>query len=241
MMLLNGNCKPGVHPFHSEGTDKEELFQKNLKEQPMDWEWRDIQVSYTLNSQGYRCPEWSDCNWSDSVLIFGCSYVFGEGISDDHTVAFKLSKLLQTPVINLGACGSSPMFQWCNSIRVCENNINPKLVIYIWPGKTRSLEFISDVCVNHSGLWEFKGNIGYYWSKSIHHGSVVLDYFSKSVSSMWECPVLEYTIDQQNDGMTSLPVLDQARDLNNGISHPGRKSNTKWAEIIYNNISLRNI
>lgn len=57
---------------------------------------------YTVNSQGYRCPEFDAIDWENSIIFFGCSHVFGIGLLDHETVANQLSLILNCPVINLG-------------------------------------------------------------------------------------------------------------------------------------------
>jgi hypothetical protein len=98
--------------------DDQATYEANLKTQPADWEWRTRRVRYTVNSQHYRCPEWSDIDWSNSILMLGCSMVFGLGLDDDQTVTASLSRKLGMPVINLGVPGSSAMFQWINTTKL---------------------------------------------------------------------------------------------------------------------------
>jgi len=64
-------------------SDTEELFNHNLKIMPQDWFYRTNPVNYTVNSQGYRTEEFEKIDWAQSVVIFGCSTVFGTGVSDE--------------------------------------------------------------------------------------------------------------------------------------------------------------
>ena len=75
----------------------------------------DRSVSYKLNSQGYRCPEWNDIDWASSHLLFGCSVVQGIGLNDADTLDQELVKLLNEPVVNLGVGGGSLPFILANT------------------------------------------------------------------------------------------------------------------------------
>jgi hypothetical protein len=107
------------------GSDTEERFQENLKSQPEDWPWRNQQITYKLNSQNYRAPEWDSIDWENSVVMFGCSQVFGVGVDEDQTLGYYLSELLNKPVINLGIPGGSSMALWINTEKLLNYGINP--------------------------------------------------------------------------------------------------------------------
>lgn len=87
------------------GTDTKKLYESNLKKQPKNWYYRNNNVRYTINSNGYRTYEFKDINWKNSVIIFGCSQVFGIGLDDEYTISNQLSKLIKCPVINMGMGG----------------------------------------------------------------------------------------------------------------------------------------
>jgi hypothetical protein len=152
MEILNISTRPESLYFGY--SDSEELFKKNLKRMPEDWVWRNKQILYTHNSQGYRAPEWKDVDWNNSVLVFGCSFVYGVGIRREETCTKNLSDLLKMPVINLGCNGSSPLFQWVNStILRSEYNVKPKAVIYYWPYSQRIAELrLGKDAINHPSL-----------------------------------------------------------------------------------------
>ena len=76
------------------GTDDHATFERNLQLQPPDWQWRTKKIKYSVNSTGYRCPEWDQIDWSESILIFGCSQVFGIGVDDADTISDNLSRIL---------------------------------------------------------------------------------------------------------------------------------------------------
>jgi hypothetical protein len=241
-LLFNNYNKPNSK---FAGLDSKELFENNLKKMPADWMWRHTNVKYTINSQLYRCPEFEIIDWNNSILMLGCSHTFGIGLDDSQTCSKHLSDLIQIPVINLGQGGASVMFQWANTCRLIENNINPKCVIYFWPDATRTLEFKDEPDVYHHGNWSLPNS---RWAESwiIHptHSTEFLRYAKISVSHMWNCPVLHYTHTkkdfEKNKDLKFLPRVpgDHARDWNSelGRAHPGPKTNRLWAEIIAQDI-----
>lgn len=66
-------------------------------------------VTYTLNDKGWRVtPEAPDAD--TAVLLFGCSFTFGEGLNDKETLAWKLGEELgpRYKVYNFGFSGYGP-------------------------------------------------------------------------------------------------------------------------------------
>jgi hypothetical protein len=198
---------------------------------------------YGVNSQGYRCPEFEAIDWRNSILIFGCSHVFGIGLEDHETVANQLSLLLNTPVINLGQGGTSSTFQWINSTILRKFRINPKAVIYIWPEDSRQTIFYSnDVYKTNSvGFWSV-GDKPDYTQLGIglvldpYHAKTIAKYQRDNVNVLWNCPVLHFSFTQETDDVTQLKgMLDIARD---GF-HSGPISNKSWAKVIASKLNWK--
>lgn len=193
--------------------------------------------NYGVNSQGYRCPEFDTVNWSNSVLMFGCSNTFGIGVKDTDTVSYILSSTLNIPVINLAMGASSCTYQWINSTILRTNNIQPRAVIYIWPEDARqSIFYNNDIYETQAvGIWSVGENLEY--SKlgmkillDPYHAPAIAKYQKDNVSVLWNCPVLQYTwLPESDNSVKSLPsVLDKALDK----SHPGPKTHSRWAKFI---------
>lgn len=51
-------------------------------------------VLYTLNKDGFRVTPERGAAADTAVLLFGCSFTFGEGVEDKETYAYKLGELL---------------------------------------------------------------------------------------------------------------------------------------------------
>jgi hypothetical protein len=231
------------------GSDSNELFQKNLKEKPPDWRWRIVPIRYNVNSQGYRCDEFDNIDWSNSILIIGDSIVFGLGLDVASTAASKLSLLTNSSVVNLGQPGASPMFSWANSCILRDNNITPQGVIYLWTFAERVTEFLPNnldsTAINHSP--HFNNNWATNWISHPDQGFEFMKYAIISTSNMWNCPVLHYsTTYDQTDGrynqLKNVKFLSKPRDWardwisNEDLAHPGPNWNKVWANSIVNDL-----
>ena len=237
-MLLNHTEFSGVSNFFS--LDSKDQFEKNLKELPEFWIWRNTPVTYTCNDQGYRCPNWQDINWSQSIIVLGCSFTFGVGIDDKMTFSYRLQERLGIPVINLGAPGTSPMFQWVNTTLLIKEKVKPLAVIYNWPPPNRITKFLGSNRSQNFGpsTTEFCKD----WILDDVQSTEYLKYVISSTRAMWPCPTLHYTTDnnvaRDIPELTKLIVSDHARDFYDGVAHPGPVSNQHWANVIFNDIRI---
>ena len=138
--LLSGfagedNPGPGKNKFWA--LDSKKKLEENLKNLPEDWYYRNHDVTYTVNSMGYRAPEFGNIDWKNSVVVFGCSTVFGDGVDDNDTMPAQLSKILNKPVINMGAGGSGIDWALHNSLILKEFYPNPLAVVHLWTDPSR--------------------------------------------------------------------------------------------------------
>ena len=132
--------------------DNEELFEHNKTKVGNDWKYLKAKVTYTINSDGYRAPEWDNIDWKNSVVLFGDSCTYGVGISDEDTISSQLEKLLGRPVINLGVGGGSNMLMIHNATHLLEHFGIPYAVANIWSTPNRFRFFTEDSCYN-AGPW----------------------------------------------------------------------------------------
>jgi len=110
---------------------------------------------YKCNSDNYRTIEFDTVDWGNSVVLFGCSNVFGIGLSEEDTLSSQLSKLIDMPVINMGISATSMEFSFYNSMILSNSHPTPKAVIQIWTGLERTTYYLKNVTVNH-GTWNMK-------------------------------------------------------------------------------------
>jgi hypothetical protein len=190
----------------------------------------DRSVSYKLNSQGYRCPEWTDIDWTQSHLLFGCSVVQGIGLEDADTLDQELAKLLKEPVINLGVGGGSLQFILANTYKLIDAGVQPKSVILVYPEPSRVALFLKDR-VQHIGTWDHES---WYRTWLKDNNAEYYGYLaSRSVETAWANIGIAVVSVHQPDvpGPEDLPkYIDVAKDG----QHPGPKTIKLWAEHIAN-------
>ena len=232
LRLLEGN-RDNSSSFSS--IDTEELYQQNLATQPKDWYWRSRPLTYTLNQQRYRAPEWKDCDWKNSILFFGCSLAYGIGVDDSQTISHYLSLRTGWPVINLGQSGTGIVFAWANSIILKEHNITPKAVVYLWSSTSRQTEFASETSTIKHGIWDSSTPWMQHLLAYEKHNSIITQYYVRNLRQFWNCPVIEasfYKDVSELTGCIHLDYKDYARDL----KHPGPLTTAQAAFTIYDKI-----
>lgn len=148
--------KDNKYIFEFFGLDTKELFYKNLQTQPSSWYYRNNPVTYTLNSYGYRTKEFDELDWENSIVMFGCSHVFGIGVTDEHTIPYILEKISGIPVINMGVCGSSIQTVLHNGIILTDSKYpTPKAILINWPHLLRH-QIYSKEEIHHYGHWNIE-------------------------------------------------------------------------------------
>lgn len=246
MRLLNIKQRP--HNKYFGYTDWEDLYKRNYILKPEEWPWRDKEVLYTHNKQGYRAPEWKDVDWSNSILFFGCSFVYGVGINAEDSCAHQLSLLTNNPVVNLGCPGSSPMFQWVNTTILRTHDINPKAVVYYWPYAPRIAQLQYDKDAICHPTYPVRGGFNESWARTDEHNIEYLRYVMINTNLLWNCPILHYHMEESVTklikGLTHMPhshvrtFLDEARDYNEerNVWHAGPETNKFWAKVVYDDL-----
>jgi hypothetical protein len=212
------------------GTDSAVLFQHNLRSQGPEWPWRSRPVEYHLNSLGYRAPEFDSVSWSDCVVLLGCSWAFGVGVSEDHTLSHYLSRELGCPVINLSQGGTSIRWSVDQLTLLLAAGHRPHSVVSVWTETTR---------------WPYYGSPGSdhdVRSQALFTAHAVdeqhsdarawLDVTSVRVMCLaLGIPLVEATWSSHTAdvlAVTQLQSLDWARDG----SHPGPQSHRAAAKIL---------
>ena len=225
------------------GSDTRLLYRKNLKTQPQDWYYRTNSVKYTNNSKGYRTAEFEKINWAESIVIFGCSFVYGVGVDDAHTLSQQLENIMQMPVINLGLGGTSVNFNLHNSVILADGYPTPKAVIMCWPSYDRCVSYRRTGVENY-GPWDFeKNNYMDLWTKDKYNPRANAVMAQKIFQLIWKnrTATYEYSFETGTSELFSfdstfekIKNIDFARDL----LHPGPSAIRKTAEII--SVSLQN-
>lgn len=192
------------------------------------------EIIYNLNSQGYRAKEWIEYDWNNSILVFGASNIFGVGVREEDTVSGHIENITGIPCINLGQIGSGCSAQWINSLRLLDQNIQPKGVVYVWPDESRDTEFKDDsgVRVDFVGNWT-RRPFGRALAYHEFQGKILSNYYSDAINMLWTCPIAEFRL-KTNDPASPLVEVDISRDS----LHPGPESYKIWANLAIEKLAL---
>jgi len=176
-----------------------------------------------------------DINWEESIVVFGCSMVYGAGLDLEDTIPYHINKQLDVPVVNMGVVGSSMYFSLYNQM-VLKNIAQPKAVINIWTQYTRVPYFKTDQVVNY-GPWDTEQNsFGDLWARDDSNAVAHALMIHQSSKELWkEIPYYEATFFRPTQTILNCDQLvghandtDYARD---GI-HPGPIATKMCADYI---------
>lgn len=148
MYLPNG--KSGILNYYMD--DNEQKFKENLLNLSENWYYRNNKVEYHLNDLGYRGKNFDVHDWKESIVVFGCSCVFGVGVSEDETLTHYLSEITGRNVINIGVPGGSNQLILDNSLTMKRKYGNPYSIITMWTCTDR-LPFYGNKQLYNIGLW----------------------------------------------------------------------------------------
>lgn len=123
-------------------------------------------TNYRVNSSGYRAAEFDTIDWKESIVIFGCSMVFGEGLDEEQTISYQLSNLLNCPVINMGVTGSSIQHSVHNQVILKKNYPTPRAIVNLWTEYSRCTLY-GDSTPTTFGPWNTdNGSYGDIWNSN---------------------------------------------------------------------------
>lgn len=221
--------------------DTEARYIKNYREfilRGEHWDYFNKPITYKFNSQGYRTAEWDTIDWKESVVVFGCSHVVGEGLAEEDTITSQLSKLLNRPVINLGASGTSMSFSFYNSTMLYKNLPTPYAVVQQWSSCNRMELYTSDNTLLHMPQIDLNNKFYRNWMLHEENPHTHMYMTAHACRFMWESKTKYHELtlfDQTADilNCTHIPTVDLARDL----EHPGIETAKLIAENIAANIS----
>lgn len=221
------------------GTDTKKLFENNLITQANNWEYRNKPVRYTVNSQGYRMADLKKIDWANSIILFGCSIVYGIGLDDTDTISSQLEKLTGIPVVNVGVGGSSMTYSLHNSIILKDGYPTPRAVVHLWSDHSRTVYYRRNRIESY-GSWNLeKNNYMDAWSRSNYHGAthgLMASIISKHLwnnTLYYEASFFSETANLIN--CDHLKQEDHARDM----MHPGIKTAHNVAIQIADNLKCK--
>jgi hypothetical protein len=242
-LVYNGECKidGGFTLDFCPGYDSKEFFEQNLKTKPEDWYYRTHEVKYTLNSLGYRTKEFDDIDWKESIVIFGCSLIFGVGVTDEHIIPYFLEQLSGRPVINMGVPGSSIQHALHNSIILNDSEYpTPKAVVNMWTDLDR-YQLYENNFITNMGIWR-KSNDKFETSDNMIPFNLMN---IKMIRNLWKNKTIYFeggfNLEQQQlitklDKEIYCELFDVEFGLARDFSHIGPVQNFKIAKKIYKKI-----
>jgi hypothetical protein len=223
-------------------------YDKNKKKLGSSWRYFNKEVSYELNSNFYRAPEWNTINWKESVVVFGCSHVFGEGLAQDETVCYQLENLLDRPVINFGQSGTSTIFSWHNSIKFFETFGIPYAVIQLWTDFGRMPYYTEDEIKRigpwSGGRWDNYDSdmksLYHLWNKNTVHSRTFFEFESKACNEFWKNKTNYYqgSFFKETAEISSCDYFEKLDDARDFI-HSGFLTHKRAAEVICENSNIR--
>jgi hypothetical protein len=211
------------------GSDTEKLYKKNLSIQPDTWYYKNNNIEYNLNKHKYRTTEFDKIDWANSIVIFGCSNVFGLGLHTEDTVSNQLSELTNLNVVNMGAPASSMKYSLYNSVILANKYPTPIMVVQLWTSIDRMVHF-NRYDINHEGSWNTNEHSYLNNTQNAICNSILDNMTSKNLWSTrtkyYDCTFFKHT--HETIGCDYVKPVDFARDLH----HPGRQSMKNIAELI---------
>jgi hypothetical protein len=223
--LLSYLAKNQTFNFH--GTDQEKLFHKNLKKlRKTNWIYKTKSITYNLNEYGFRNKPFNEVNWSESIVVLGCSNVEGIGLAVEDTLCGQLEKILDTTVVNLGIGGSAIDLACWNSLLLHNHYPRPKALVQVWTSLGRYTDLNGKVFTSH--LPQYRG---YYHRINWPYRT---KWYIEADRTLWkdklayvEASFFHHEYNNEKN-VIKLDIIDKARDL----MHPGINSNRAAAEKI---------
>lgn len=195
-------------------------------------------AGYNVNSLGYRSAEFDTVDWANSYVIQGCSAVFGIGTTDDTRItSYYLSRLLDSPVINLGVPAAGMEVQYLNALEIINNNIKPKGVFIIYPGMDRYTLYTNGTR-EHVGPWSEEKKLLWMMNNNSrqHNLNLVLGY--RTMWKLYGVDLFEWSHHGSNrDFCNEVITWDGFLDFGNDGQHWGAKTSQAVAEILFNQVN----
>lgn len=103
-------------------------------------------IDYVLNSENFRCDQFTNIHKDKHILFAGCSNTFGEGINYKNTWAYRLYKEISndellTGYFNLGATGASIFEILVNVNRYIRKYSMPNTIFLLFPEVERDIRY----------------------------------------------------------------------------------------------------
>jgi len=201
--------------------DTKKLYKSNLKHRYDILEkygWVDNYFTYTFNSHGFRCGEFTD---SPTIMFLGCSHTMGIGIPEHCRWSDIVANSLNLKCANLGIGGGSTD----TAFRLCYgwiDRIKPTIVVFREPPGVR-LEIITRYGFMNIGIWNREDSFFRYWAQC--EDNTQLNLIKNSMA-------MEYICQQRNIKFVKIPEINDTSDFGRDLLHPGIKANQDVANLV---------
>lgn len=220
------------------GHDSLALLDSNLKNKPIDWLYRNKDVSYSYNNLGHRSINITDVNLDNYILFVGCSHTEGVGLSVHDRYSAIVSKQLNCSYYNLsvGGTGIDTMMHnlniWLATVRQ-----KPKHIIWQWPEPSRYLSYHNNMVGAH-GMWQKDPNVMNFilagdMSNYFNARLKLAEIFLEKLDNVITIDIFEF-VDRRSN------IFFERIDLARDDMHYGILSNTKLANLLINRIHSGN-
>jgi hypothetical protein len=210
--------------------DTEERYKQNLilhRDQLRELGWIDADISYSFNSCGFRCAEFTDM---PTAMFLGCSHTVGIGMPVDKIWPELVSKALNMSCANLGIGGGSldTAFRLCHGYI---DSIRPKILVLLRPEITR-IELFQAPTYEPTQYGAGFDDIDFYkiWLLDDRNHWAQQTKNIMAIRSMCKDRGIRF-VDMESGGSR----LDLARDL----QHGGVETNATTAQMILNLINSK--
>lgn len=232
MTPRHSNSSLANQEFNWNGTDTEELYQKNLRTNPADLEqynWVNRPITYKFNSHGFRADEFDSTE--PGVMFLGCSHTLGVGLPVESTWTHKVSSSLRLKNYNLGVGGSSNDTAFRLAYHWIEQ-LEPSLVVFLSAERTRlELQFVNDQIYDLS-VWPIGfptvDNFMKCWYSNDTNSN--MNYLKNSLAIKQLCS--DRNIKYLQEATAAITMIDRARDL----QHYGEKTHRCIADMFLNKL-----
>jgi len=199
----------------------------------------DHSIEYNLNSQGYRCCEFTE-DVFDSNWLVGCSYAQGTGVSEHDSLAGALSRVVQEPVLNLAQGGTGIRWACDQIVTLVNQGLRPRRLAVVWADPQRwpwvgsqgplQPQLSADLWRAHTACDEYMINRARLDITSLRVLARAMDFPLAEIT--WSQHTrLSVCLPQdcrREEHLFHYPERDRARDL----QHPGARSHSLAAEKI---------
>ncbi len=225
--------------YEFEPPDEKNKWKKLKKQLGSNWKYYDATTNplvTNLNELGYRSNTVYPVK--NYYLALGCSTTFGQYLHEQDMYSNIIEKHTNTPVINLGISGASPMVIFANIAKLFYSDYpKPKKVFIQWPEQNRFTTFTDESNgyrprlitpqIPEEDVFKFliKGNSLETMAKFCY----------EMTHAICNVPIIEFAVWNQVAeffNVTEIGRVDKARDH----MHCGTETNKKMADFILGKI-----